>query len=122
LVNTKCFQTITFIILNLSTFFNTLHRTKMINQKKCEHCNNWTDGDKAFCSSCGGILDFRYRKERDDFEKELGNVPMLFDYVKLKNPNKNKFLFILEKVIHGGQAIIFGIISLVTFILLALPL
>jgi hypothetical protein len=94
----------------------------MINQKKCEHCNNWTDGDKAFCSSCGGILDFRYRKERDDFEKELGNVPMLFDYVKLKNPNKNKFLFILEKVIHGGQAIIFGIISLVTFILLALPL
>ena len=42
----------------------------MINQKKCEHCNNWTDGDKAFCDTCGGILDFKYRKERDDLEKD----------------------------------------------------
>ena len=94
----------------------------MINQKKCEHCNNWTDGNKALCDTCGGILDFKYLKERDDLEKELGNVPMLFEYVKIKNADSNKLLLIVEKAIRGGQAIIFAIITLVTFIILALPL
>lgn len=94
----------------------------MINQKKCEHCNKWTDGNKAFCSACGGILDYKYRKEKDDLEKELGKVPLLFEYVKIKNSNNNKLLFLLEKAIRSGQAIIFGIVTLVTFIILALPL
>ena len=49
----------------------------MINQKKCEHCNNWTDGDKAFCDTCGGILDYKYRKERDDLEKEFDKISSL---------------------------------------------
>jgi hypothetical protein len=94
----------------------------MINQKKCEHCNNWTDGNKAFCNNCGGILDYKYLKERDELEKELGNVPMLFEYVKIKNSENNKFLFLIEKAIRSGQAVIFAIITLVTFIILALPL
>ena len=93
----------------------------MIDQKKCEHCNNWNTGDKAFCKTCGGILDLKYRKERDDLEKKLENVPMLFDFVKIKNSENNKLLFLLEKVIRGGQAVVFAIITLVTFILLALP-
>jgi hypothetical protein len=94
----------------------------MINQKKCEQCNNWTIGDKAFCKTCGEILDLKYRKERDDLEKKLENVPMLFDYIKIKNSDNNKLLYLLEKAIRGGQAIIFAIITMVTFVLLALPL
>ena len=65
----------------------------MINQKKCEHCSNWTNGNKVFCDTCGGILDYKYLKERDDLEKELGNVPILFEYVKIKN-SENKDLFL----------------------------
>lgn len=94
----------------------------MTNQKKCEQCNNWTTGDNAFCKNCGEILDLKYRKERDDLEKKLENVPMLFDYVRLKNAENNKLLFLLEKAIRGGQAVIFAIVTLVTFVLLVLPL
>lgn len=103
-------------------FLHSAFINKMINQKKCEHCDRWTDGNKAFCNFCGEILDLKYRNERNELEKELGDVPMLFDYFKIKNSDKNWLLFIIEKTIQGGQAIIFGIISLVTFVLLALPL
>ena len=65
----------------------------MINQKKCEHCNNWTDGDKAFCDTCGGILDFKYRKERDDLEKELGKK---VDYEEVKQKIKKHFEAIFD--------------------------
>jgi hypothetical protein len=43
------------------------------------------------------------------------------DDFKIKNSDNNKFLFVIEKLIQGGQAIIIGIITLVTIVLMALP-
>jgi hypothetical protein len=93
----------------------------MINQKKCDSCHNWTDGSKAFCAICGEILDNQYRKELFELEKKWESQPVLMKYVKLKNSDKNIFIFVFEKLIQGGQAIIIGLITFVTFVLLALP-
>jgi hypothetical protein len=95
--------------------------TTNINQKKCEHCQKWTDGNKAFCEFCGEILDFGYRKDLHELEKKWQNQSLLMDDFKIKNSDKNKFLFVIEKLVQGGQAIIIGIITLVTIVLMALP-
>ena len=93
----------------------------VINQKKCEHCSNWTDGNRAFCEHCGEILDYKYRKEIHELEKKQENEPVLMKFIKIKNSDKNIFLFLIEKIIRGGQALVLGIIALVTLLLLALP-
>lgn len=91
------------------------------NQKKCEHCNSWSNGEKAFCSTCGEILDYKYRKEIDELEKKWQNQSILMDFVKLKNSENNFFIKFIETIIRGGQLIILSIIAITTFVLMALP-
>ncbi len=91
---------------------------KIANQKKCEHCFNWTDGNKAFCAHCGEILDLDYRKEIDELAKK---ETALMSYYKIKNADSNILLLLIEKLIQGGQLIVMAIIALVTFILVLLP-
>ncbi|MES2655164.1 MAG: hypothetical protein V4620_06215 [Bacteroidota bacterium] len=91
---------------------------KITNQKKCEHCSKWTDGDKAFCSYCGEILDLNYRKQIDELAK---NESVLMNYYKIKNSDSNFLLWLIEKLIQGGQIIVMAIIALVTFVLVLLP-
>ena len=98
-----------------------MQREQQINQKKCEHCDKWTDGNKAFCFYCGEMLDYSYRKNLFELEQKWQKQPLFMNFVKIKNADKNIFLFAIEKLVQGGQAIIIGIIALVTFILLALP-
>ena len=89
--------------------------------KKCEHCLNWTNGNKAFCENCGEILDLEYRKERDEKSKDLTAAPFLLNWYKIKGSDKNPVYFIVERLIQGGQLILMGIIALITFILIVLP-
>ena len=89
--------------------------------KKCEHCHQWTNGNKAFCEKCGEILDLEYRKERDDKSKDPKAEPFLLNWYKINGSQSNLFYFLIEKGIQGGQLILMGIIALVTLILLLLP-
>jgi hypothetical protein len=89
--------------------------------QKCEHCSQWTDGNKAFCQHCGEMLDVSFRKERWELEKKLRDLPGFMEWVKIKGAARNPFLFVIEKLIQGGQVIITAIVALITFILLALP-
>jgi predicted nucleic acid-binding Zn ribbon protein len=93
----------------------------IISQKKCEHCSNWTNGEKAFCSYCGEILDDEFRRKRDELEQKEKLGSIFINYYKIKHSDTNLLLFFIEKIIQGGQAIVIGIIALVTFILLLLP-
>lgn len=91
------------------------------NQKKCEHCQNWTNGDKAFCSNCGEILDYKYRKKMDDLDKYWQKQSVFMNLFKIKNSENNLLLKFIESIIRGGQLIVMSIITLTTIILLALP-
>lgn len=89
--------------------------------KKCEHCEKWTDGTKAFCAHCGEMLDMQYRKEQHEWaESQKSQTPMM-KLISLHNSTSNPFYFLVEKLIQGGQLILMGIITFVTFLLLLLP-
>ncbi|MCU0423273.1 MAG: hypothetical protein MUC81_10720 [Bacteroidia bacterium] len=89
--------------------------------QKCEHCDYWTDGNKAYCSSCGEILDLEFRKERASLEKKLKELPLFMEWFTLKRARNNPFYFILEKLIQGGQFILMIVVLIVTIILFLLP-
>ncbi len=89
--------------------------------QKCEHCEFWTDGKKAFCSKCGEILDLKYRSERWELLKKSDNFSVFMKYVSFKKSSTNSFIWLLEKIIQGGQLILAIIVLLVTLILFFLP-
>ncbi|HAD10836.1 MAG TPA: hypothetical protein DCF33_00205 [Saprospirales bacterium] len=95
--------------------------TEIRSIQKCEHCETWTDGKKAFCCSCGEMLDLEYRKNRWELHKRLQDLPGFMDWYKLKGADKNILLLILEKMIQGGQLILTAVVAFITLILLLLP-
>ncbi len=89
--------------------------------QKCEHCEYWTDGKKAFCSICVEILDLKYRSERLELSKKWDNFSVFMKYVSFKKASTNPFIWLLEKIIQGGQLILAIIVLLATLILFFLP-
>lgn len=89
--------------------------------RKCEHCQNWTNGNKVFCAHCGEIIDDSYRKEMAELEQKQQEQPLLWEWFKLKGSDSNPVLRIIGKFIQSGQAVLMGLISLITLLLLALP-
>lgn len=89
--------------------------------QKCEHCETWTDGKKAFCCSCGEILDLEFRKSRWELHKRLEELPGFMEWYKIKGSDKNYLLLFIEKIIQGGQLILTLMVALVTLFLLILP-
>ncbi|MFN4972421.1 MAG: hypothetical protein ACK45I_06035 [Bacteroidota bacterium] len=89
--------------------------------QKCEHCETWTDGKKAFCCSCGEILDLEFRKNRWELHKRMNELPGFMDWFKLKGSDRNILLLFIEKLVQGGQLILTLLVALVTCILLLLP-
>lgn len=89
--------------------------------KKCEHCKQWTDGEKAFCGHCGEILDKKYREERAELEKEQQEGTPLMKMVKLKKAENSTFWRFIEKGIQSGQMVLVFFIALVIVILGLLP-
>jgi hypothetical protein len=89
--------------------------------QKCEHCDYWTDGKKAFCSHCGEMLDLEYRQKRWELERKIEQLPGFMEWFKLKGSDKNIFLWLIEKSIQSGQLVLTVVVALVTFILLLLP-
>lgn len=96
-----------------------LEETKSI--KKCEHCGQWADGEKAFCNHCGEILDKKYREERAELEREQREQSPMMRFVKFKKAETSPFWKFLEKMVHSGQMVIVFLIALVTIILAILP-
>jgi len=89
--------------------------------KRCEHCDAWNPGEKAFCQKCGEIIDLNYRKEMAELEKKQSKGTMLFNWYKVPGAKNSILLFLWEKFVQSGQAILMGIISLITLLLLLLP-
>ncbi len=89
--------------------------------QKCEHCERWTDGDKAFCGHCGEILDQKFRNERWELDQKLQKLPGFMEWINLKGADKNKLIFLFQLFIRSGQFILTLVVALITFILLILP-
>jgi predicted nucleic acid-binding Zn ribbon protein len=89
--------------------------------KKCEHCLEWTNGNKAFSENCGEILDLEYRKERSDKLNDFKSAPFLINWFEINGSNRNPIYFIFEKLIRGGQLILMLILAFISLILLILP-
>lgn len=89
--------------------------------QKCEHCEKWTDGNGAFCSHCGEILDQKFRNERWELDQRLKNLPGFMEWVTLKGADKNKLIFLFQLFIRSGQFILTLVVALITLILLLLP-
>ncbi|OYU96093.1 MAG: hypothetical protein CFE21_06695 [Bacteroidetes bacterium B1(2017)] len=89
--------------------------------KKCEHCQQWTDGEKAFCTHCGEILDKKYREERAELEKEQREGTPMMKWVRLKQANNSKFWFLVEKALQSGQMFLVFFFIVITIILLLMP-
>jgi hypothetical protein len=89
--------------------------------KKCEHCQNWTNGELAFCSHCGEILDKKYREERAELEKEQQEQSPLMRKVKLKKAENSVIWKFVENWLHRGQLILVFLIAFVTIFLALLP-
>lgn len=89
--------------------------------QKCEHCHYWTDGQKAFCSECGEILDIEFRKERWRLSQQWQELGGLMNYVRFKKARSNPFFWVLEKFVQTGQMIIAVLVLIVTIILFLLP-
>ncbi|MCU0443246.1 MAG: hypothetical protein MUE96_12700 [Bacteroidia bacterium] len=101
---------------------NQNQHSKIISAKqRCEHCGNWTDGTKAFCSRCGEILDLDYRKEQHHLSRKFKNFNGLMNWVKLPQSQSNKAVWFIEKIIQSGQLVLMTIMALVTLILFLLP-
>jgi hypothetical protein len=89
--------------------------------QKCEHCSNWTDGTKAFCSSCGEILDQHFRQEHSELPQKWESFPGLISYTKLNQASRSKWVWLLEKLINTGEFLLSALILLVTLVLFFLP-
>lgn len=89
--------------------------------KKCEHCQQWTDGNKAFCGHCGEILDKKYREERAELEREQQEQSPMMRFVKLKKAENSPFWKWVETMIRSGQMVIVFLIAFITVILALLP-
>jgi uncharacterized membrane protein YvbJ len=89
--------------------------------KKCEHCGQWTNGELAFCSHCGEILDKKYREERAFLEQDQQEQSPLMKKVRLKKANDSPFWKLVERMLQKGQLILVFLIALVTILLALLP-
>jgi DNA-directed RNA polymerase subunit F len=89
--------------------------------KKCEHCGQWTNGELAFCSHCGEILDKKYREERAELEREQREQSPFLKKFTLEKAKDSVFWRMVEKLIQSGQMILFFLISLMAIILAFLP-
>lgn len=89
--------------------------------KKCEHCGEWTNGELAFCSHCGEILDKQYRKERAELEREQQEQSPIMKKFKLEKAKDSKFWRIVEKAVQSGQMVLVAIISFIVIVLALLP-
>lgn len=89
--------------------------------KKCEHCGHWTNGELAFCSQCGEILDKKYREERAFLEQEQQEQSPMMNKIKLKKAANSVFWKFIEGLLQRGQLILVFLIVLVTIILAIMP-
>ncbi len=98
---------------------NFSQETKSI--KKCEHCQDWTDGEKAFCIHCGEILDRKYREERAQLEVEQKEGTPLMKWVKLRQSNDSKLWYFAEKAMQSGQLVMVVFFIIIITILAIMP-
>ncbi len=89
--------------------------------KKCEHCLQWSDGEKAFCEHCGEILDKKYREERAELEKEQREGTPFMKRVKLKQANNSILWKLIEKSLQSGQMLLIAFFIIITIILALMP-
>jgi hypothetical protein len=98
---------------------NSFQENKSI--KKCEHCQQWTDGEKAFCANCGEILDKQYREERTQLEIEQKEGTPLMKWVKLNQSKDSRFWFLAEKAAQSGQVVMVVFFVVIITILAIMP-
>lgn len=80
---------------------------------KCEHCSYWTDGNEENCQYCGGVLNARYKAEKEELEKvETG---MKFPLIEI-NEDDPILIKAGKYVIRAGQIVFFAIVTFVAYL------
>ncbi len=80
-----------------------------VKQQKCEHCNEWTDGEQEKCLHCDHILNLRDKQEYEVLKKAKG---MSFPLIQIKE-NDSLPLKASKHLIRVGQLIFFAVISFI---------
>ena len=71
--------------------------------KHCEHCQQWTNGDKHRCNYCGMVIDAQYkqeiqtREEKDGFKLRLVTIHTSDAWYKV----------LFKRLVQGAQIIYF---------------
>jgi len=79
-------------------------------QKKCEHCQMWTDGALHNCAFCGGVLDEVYKAENKARKLKLPEKPIIKIY-----PDDGIFTVVLKRIVQFNQLVFYWIVSIVIY-------
>ncbi len=79
---------------------------------KCEHCGFWTDGSKSHCNYCGGLLNEKRIKEKEELLKaDDAGIP----FIQI-GENDSLFTRIWKSIFRAGQIIFLFIITVIAYI------
>ncbi len=81
---------------------------------KCDKCTKWTDGNKMFCTHCGGILEEERVKQKEARENDK------FTFILIQiNPDDHLFVKMAKRVMQVVQIIYMTFLSFLLWLISA---
>lgn len=86
---------------------------RMIHEKKCPHCGNWTNSQERNCQLCNGLL---YEQEEKEYVRRVENAPqMRLPLIKIL-PEDAWYIIAGKRVVQLGQIIYFSLVAFVVWV------
>ncbi len=84
-----------------------------LNERKCDKCGKWSDGEKYFCNHCGVLMDEeRLEEEKKRHESQEGLAVAL---IKIY-PTDHIIVKGIKHIIRIGQIIYFAILTFILWV------
>lgn len=79
-------------------------------ERKCEHCNQWTDGNLDRCNYCGLVLDQETKKENEARKLKVPEPPL----IKI---NEDDHLLVkgFKRIVQFHQLVFYWIVTIVIY-------
>ena len=90
----------------------------LLHQVKCDHCHQWTDGHKAFCSHCGEMLteiQLEYERQKRTEDADLRHLLINI------NPDDPIIIRFFKRIIRTVQIIFFALLSFMMWLIAMTP-
>lgn len=82
-------------------------------EKKCPHCEQWTDSRKRHCEFCNGLL---YEQEEKEYVHRVETAPKLrIPLIKIY-PTDAWYIQVGKMFIQVGQVIYFSMVAFVVWV------